>query len=324
VNTATTKKIELSVIIPVTEQRYDPVSTVYHEYKRVIKSTGKTFEFIYVLDGDYPEVLKELNQLQETDSITVVTLAKWFGETTALNAGFNQAAGDIFLTLPAYQQIEADGIPGIIKSLEVSDMVLANRSPRGDSIINRMQARLFNFLLRFSTDLKINDAGCSVRAFTRKIVENVQLYGDLHRFFPVIAHQQGYRIIETNVAQAKQDKHRRIYSPGLYVRRLLDLLTIFFLVKFTKKPLRFFGLVGTTLFASGLFITLFLVAQRLFFDMALADRPALILSSLLVVLGVQIIAIGLIGEIIIFTHAKKLKEYKIDKIIHSPTTPANA
>ena len=314
-NTATTKKIELSVIIPVTE-RYDPVSELYREYKHAVASTGKTFEFIYVIDGNYPEVLEELNQLQETDSITIITLAKWFGEATALNAAFDQASGDIFLTLPAYQQIEAGEIPEIIKSLEDCDMVLARRCPRSDSIINRMQARLFNFLLRFSTDLQINDAGCSVRAFTRKIAEDVQLYGDLHRFFPVIAHQQGYHVIETKVAQAQEDKHRRIYSPGLYVRRLLDLLTIFFLIKFTKKPLRFFGLVGTTLFTFGVIGTLFLMAQRLFFDMSLADRPALIFSSLLVVLGVQIIAIGLIGEIIIFTHAKDIKEYKIDKIIN--------
>ena len=314
-NTATTEKIELSVIIPVTE-RYDPVSELYHEYKRVIESTGKNFEFIYVLDGEYPEVLKDLNQLQTTDDITVITLAKWFGETTALNAAFGQASGDIYLTLPAYQQIEADEIPKIIKSLEDCDMVLARRCPRSDSIINRIQTRLFNFLLRFSTDLQINDAGCSARAFTSKIVEDVQLYGDLHRFFPVIAHQQGYRVIEINVAQAKEDKYRRIYSPGIYVRRLLDLLTIFFLIKFTKKPLRFFGLVGTALFTLGVIGTLFLVIQRLFFDMTLADRPALFLSSLLVVLGVQIIAIGLIGEIIIFTHAKELKEYKIDKIIN--------
>lgn len=314
-NTATTEKIELSVIIPITE-RYDPVSELYHEYKRAIESTGKNFQFIYVLDGEHPKVLKELNRLQETDSITVITLAKWFGETTALNAAFAQASGDIFLTLPAYQQIEVDEIPKIITALEGCDMVLARRNPRGDSIINRMQARLFNFLLRFSTDLQINDAGCSVRAFTRSIVEEVHLYGDLHRFFPVIAHQQGYRVMETNVAQAKEDKHRRIYSPGLYVRRLLDLLTIFFLVKFTKKPLRFFGLVGTTLFTFGLAGTFLLIAQRLFFETSLADRPALILSSLLIVLGVQIIAIGLIGEIIIFTHAKELKEYKIDKIIN--------
>ncbi|VAW52950.1 hypothetical protein MNBD_GAMMA05-1888 [hydrothermal vent metagenome] len=314
-STATSEKIELSIIVPVSG-RHDPVTELYKEYKQAVESTGKSFEFIYVLDGRYPEVLADLIKLQETNSITVITLAKWFGETTALNTAFKQASGDIFLTLPAYQQMEGADIPQLIKSLEDCDMVLARRYPRKDSIINRLQSRLFNFLLRFATDLKINDAGCSIRAFTRDIAENVHIYGDLHRFFPVIAHQHGYRIIETNVTQAEKDRHRRVYSPGIYIRRLLDLLTIFFLIKFTKKPLRFFGLVGTTLLAFGGLGTLLLIVQRLFFDMSLADRPALILTSLLVVLGVQIIAIGLIGEIIIFTHAKDIKEYKIDKIIN--------
>jgi hypothetical protein len=171
-------------------------------------------------------------------------------------------------------------------------------------------------LLRLSTDLTIHDAGCSARAFRRDVIEEIQLYGDLHRFFPVMAHRQGFRVTEIDVAQSEKDMHHRIYAPGLYVRRLLDLLTIFFLIKFTKKPLRFFGLIGTTVFTLGIFSNLYVIIERLFFDVPLADRPALILSSLLIVLGVQIIAIGLIGEIIIFTHAKDIKEYKIDKIIN--------
>ncbi len=195
-------------------------------------------------------------------------------------------------------------------------MVLARRWPRRDSLLNRLQNRLFNFLLRLSTDLEIHDAGCSARAFKRNVIEEIQLYGDLHRFFPVMAHRQGFHVIELNITQSKKDIHQRLYSPGLYVRRLLDLLTIFFLIKFTKKPLRFFGLVGTTLFGLGIVSSLYIIAERLFFDVPLADRPALFLSSLLIILGVQIIAIGLIGEIIIFTHAKDLKEYKIDKIIN--------
>jgi hypothetical protein len=195
-------------------------------------------------------------------------------------------------------------------------MVLSHRWPRHDSLLNRLQTKFFNFLLRRSTDLKIRDAGCSVRAFTKEVVKESQLYGDLHRFFPVIAHRQGFKVTEINVAQSQKDTHHRIYAPGVYIRRLLDLLTIFFLIKFTKKPLRFFGLVGSTLFALGLVSTLYILIERLFFDIGLADRPALFLSSLLIVLGVQIIAIGLIGEIIIFTHAKDIKEYKIDKIIN--------
>ena len=314
-NTSSTTKTELSVIIPVTE-RFDPVSELFHEYKRGIEATDKEYEFIYVIDGEQPDILEELKKLQQTEKLTIITLAKKFGESTALSAAFGKTSGDIILTLPAYQQIEVDEIPQLVTSLENCDMVLARRWPRRDSLTNRLQNRLFNFLLRLSTDLKIHDAGCSARAFKRNVVEEIQLYGDLHRFFPVMAHRQGFRVIELNVKQSKKDIHQRLYSPGLYVRRLLDLLTIFFLIKFTKKPLRFFGLVGTTLFGLGIISSLYLIAERLFFNVSLADRPALFLSSLLIVLGVQIIAIGLIGEIIIFTHAKDLKEYKIDKIIN--------
>ena len=314
-NNTTSQKIELSVIIPVTE-RFDPISELFHEYKRGVELTGLKYEFVYVIDGNQPDVLSELRKLQKTEKLTIITLAKRFGEAIALSAAFNKTSGDIILTLPAYQQINVEEIPRLITSLENYDMVLSRRWPRRDSLLNRLQTRVFNFLLRLSTDLKIHDAGCSVRAFTREVIDEIQLYGDLHRFFPVMAHRQGFRITELDVTQSEKDTHQRIYAPGLYVRRLLDLLTIFFLIKFTKKPLRFFGLVGTTLFSLGLISSLYLIGERLFFDISLADRPALILSSLLVVLGVQIIAIGLIGEIIIFTHAKDLKEYKIDKIIN--------
>ena len=314
-NTSTATKTELSVIIPVTE-RFDPVSELFQEYKRGVEAIGKEYEFIYVIDGEQPDTLKELKKLQETEKLTIITLAKKFGEAIALSAAFGKTSGDIILTLPAYQQIEADEIPQLVTSLENCDMVLARRWPRRDSLLNRLQNRLFNFLLRLSTDLEIHDAGCSARAFKRNVVEEIQLYGDLHRFFPVMAHRQGFHVTELNITQSKKDIHQRLYSPGLYVRRLLDLLTIFFLIKFTKKPLRFFGLVGTTLFGLGLVSSLYIIAERLLFDISLADRPALFLSSLLIILGVQIIAIGLIGEIIIFTHAKDLKEYKIDKIIN--------
>jgi len=307
--------VELSVIIPITE-RYDPVSELFYEYKKGIEATGAEYEIIYVLDGEYPEAYQELSRLKESEQLTIIQLAKWFGEATALTAAFSNTSGEKILTLPAYQQIEANEIPKLVEGLQHSDMVLARRWPRRDSFFNRLQSRSFNFLLRSVSDLKIHDAGCGARAFKREVVEDVQIYGDLHRFFPIMAHRQGFRVAEVEVAQSSRDTFRRIYAPGLYVRRLLDLLTIFFLAKFTKKPLRFFGLVGTTLSGIGIAATLLLMAQRLWFDVALANRPALFLSSLLIVLGIQIIAIGLIGEIIIFTHARDLKEYKIAKIIN--------
>ena len=195
-------------------------------------------------------------------------------------------------------------------------MVLARRWPRRDSWLNRSQANVFNFLLRKVSELQVHDAGCGVRAFKRNITDEVYIYGDLHRFLPIMAFRHGFKVKELKVSQSGHDVFQRVYPIGLYTRRLLDLFTIFFLIKFTKKPLRFFGLLGLSTSAIGAFATLYIVIERLFFDVALSNRPALFLSSLLIILGIQILAMGLIGEIIIFTHAKEIKEYTIDEIIN--------
>jgi glycosyltransferase involved in cell wall biosynthesis len=310
-----TNMIELSVIIPISEF-HDPIRELHQEYRNGVDSTGLTYEFLYVIDGEHPDALKELNELADSENITIIKLTTKFGESTALNIAFSKSCGRILLTLPAYRQIDATEIPKLVAALDHYDMALARRYPRKDSLFNRAQSALFNSLLGYTTDLKIHDAGCGARALKRIVIDEVKIYGDLHRFMSVIAHRQGFRVAEVNITQSSQNVSRRIYSPGVYIRRLLDLLTVFFLLKFTKKPLRFFGLVGLTIFSVGFITTLYLIAERLFFDIGLSDRPALFLSSLLIVLGVQIIAIGLIGEIIIFTHARRIKEYTIDKIIN--------
>jgi len=307
--------IELSVIVPVTE-RYDEVEPLYQSYKSGITATGKRHEFIYVLDGEHPDVLSTLQKLREVgEPIRIITLAKWFGEATALTAAFEKALGNVILTLPAYSQVEASEISRFVAALDHYDMVIGRRWPRIDPRFNQAQARVFHWLLKLVTHASFQDIGCAVRVFKRRVVDEVSLYGDQHRFLPLLAQRQGFRVLELNVAQSRADAAPRIYGPGVYIRRILDLLTTFFLVKFTKKPLRFFGLLGCgAIFLGGIF-TLYVIIERLFFGVPLADRPALLLGSLLVVLGIQIFAIGLIGEIVIFTHAKDLKEYTIERIV---------
>ena len=308
--------IDVAVIVPVSE-RYDAVHELYDAYKKALQSTGYNYEFTYVLDGPFPDVLDELKKLQDDgEPLRVVKLARWFGEATALTAGFENSRGDMILTLPAYYQIEPAQIPKLLKEAPHQDMVIARRFPRTDSRLNRLQTALFNWMLRPITGAAFRDLGCGVRVFKRQITAEIPLYGDQHRFLPVLASRQGYRIKEVDVAQSPKDKFTRVYRPGVYLRRLLDLLTVFFLVKFTKKPLRFFGLIGVGIFALGALGVFYLSVDRLFFGIALADRPALLLSSLLIVLGAQIFALGLIGELIIFTHAKDIKEYSIDEIIN--------
>ncbi len=159
-----------------------------------------------------------------------------------------------------------------------------------------------------------------MRAFDRRVLEEISLYGDQHRFLPVLANRQGFRVAEIDVRQSPRDRFDGTYGPRDYVRRALDIFSVFFLVRFTKRPLRFFGMIGAVTFGLGALITAWLVIDRLFLGHALGDRPALLLSSLLVVLGLQLFALGLLGELIIFTHAREMKDYKVDRIIEYPET----
>lgn len=308
-------KPALSAIVPVTERLHD-VESLYWAYKAGIEAVGLAYEFIYVLDGDFSEALSTLQGLrQKGEPIEIIALAKWFGEATALTIGFAHAAGDIFVTLPAYPQIVPDEISRLVAGLKDYDMVIARRFPRRDSILNVIQSKVFHFLLNTMIAVPFHDLGCGVRALKRRVAEELNIYGDQHRFLPLLAAQQGFKVLELDAAQAKEDTFKRVYSPGVYIRRMLDILTIVFIVKFTRKPLRFFGLIGSFTLALGTLGAVYLAIERLYFGGALADRPALVLAVLMMVMGFQMIAVGLIGELIIFTHAKDVKEYRVERIV---------
>lgn len=308
-------KPALSAIVPVTERLHD-VESLYWAYKAGIEAVGMAYEFIYVLDGDFPEALSALQGLrQKGEPIKIIALAKWFGEAAALTIGFAEAAGDIFVTLPAYPQIVPDEISRLVAGLKDYDMVIARRFPRRDSILNVIQSKVFHFLLNTMIAVPFHDLGCGVRALKRRVAEELNIYGDQHRFLPLLAAQQGFKVLELDAAQAKEDTFKRVYSPGVYIRRMLDILTIAFIVKFTRKPLRFFGLIGSFTLALGTLGAVYLAIERLYFGGALADRPALVLAVLMMVLGFQTIAVGLIGELIIFTHTKDVKEYRVERIV---------
>ena len=306
----------ISVIVPVTE-RYDDVGEMYREYKEALSQTGRQFEMIYVVEGNFQKAYLELKALKEAgEKLTLIKHSRTFGEAIAIHSGFLHASGGIIMTLPAYHQVDAAELPKLVAGLDGCDMVIARRWPREDSGWNRFQTRAFHSIVRRMTGTACNDLGCSVRIFRRKILEEINLYGDLHRFLPILSHKQGFRVKEIDLKQSPKEKRIRTYAFGVYLRRMIDLLTVFFLIKFTKKPLRFFGLTGSVVLTVGVGITLYLVITRLVFGVPLSDRPLFLAGILFVVLGLQIFAIGLIGEIIIFTHAKELKEYNVDEILN--------
>jgi len=307
--------VDVSAIVPVSE-RQDDIHDLYTEYRTALDSLNRPYEIIFILDGAFPQAYEALASLREQGAqIKLIQLTQSFGEAAALTVGFEQARGNIILTLPAYYQADPAVIPDLIRGLDNHDMVTGRRWPRSDGRLKKLQTSLFHRILKFVADSSFQDLGCGMRAFKRQVVEEIPLYGDQHRFLPVLAEKRGFRVIEINVPQSQRDTAPSVYRPGVYLRRMLDILTVFFLVKFTKKPLRFFGLIGSATFACGGLVLLLVVFQRIFLDVSLADRPALLLSSLFVVLGVQLFALGLIGELIIFTHARDIKEYTIDEIL---------
>ena len=306
----------ISVIVPVTE-RYDDVGEMYREYKEALSQTGRPFEMIYVVEGNFQKAYLELKAMKEAgEKLTLIKHSRTFGEAIAIHSGFQHASGEIIMTLPAYHQVEAAELPKLVAGLDGCDMVIVRRWPRQDSGWNRLQTVTFHSLVRRMAGDICNDLGCSVRIFRRKILEEINLYGDLHRFLPILSHKQGFRIREIDLRQSAKETRVRTYAFGIYLRRMIDLLTVFFLIKFTKKPLRFFGLTGSAILAAGVGITLYLVVSRLAMGVALSDRPLFLIGILFIVLGLQIFAIGLIGEIIIFTHAREMKDYHIGEILN--------
>lgn len=311
----------LTVIVPV-GGRHGDARKLYAEYKAGLAALAVPSEVLFVLDGPRPKFASQLDELLASgEQFTVISLTRSFGGAAALMAGVERATGDAIVTLPAYQQIDAADIRKLIAGLDAADVVVSMRSPRVAGPFDRLRRTLFHRLVRSMTGLRFNDLGCGARAVRRRVFDELDLYGEQHRFLPVIADRLGFRVTEVQVRQSPLDHLDRVYRPREYARHGLDLFSIFFLVRFTKRPLRFFGMLGATTFSIGAFMILYLCVERLFFNEQLADRPALLLAALLVVLGMQIFALGLLGELIIFTHARDLKDYRVEEVIQYENAP---
>ena len=309
--------LPLSVIVPVCE-RDEQIEESIAEYVHALDQLAVAYELIFVLDGSHPKALQVATELRGTRSeVKLIELPRPFGEATAIALGADQALGEWLLILPPYRQVNSDDLSKLWAQDKTADMYVAVRADRVDGQINRFQTRLFSSMVSKISGLKLNDAGCNVRLLRRSVLQEVTLYGDFHRFLPILAHHQGFRVQEVTVRQSSADSTARLYAPGLYLRRLLDLLTVFFLFRFTKKPFRFFGLIGSAALLVGSLIAMWTVGERLFEGLPLANRPAFLFAMLFMVFGLQTLAVGLIGEIIIFAHARDLKEYSIRRIVET-------
>jgi glycosyltransferase involved in cell wall biosynthesis len=300
----------VSVVVPVVE-RADDLMALYRSFADELNRRGEEHEFLFVFDGGFTPPPELVALSRERDSVRLLAFARTFGETAALRLGIERSRGDVILTLPAYFQVQAEGVGPLFDALQTgADMVVANRSPRVDSWLNRLQSWAFQRLVGGVSDRRFHDMACGVRLIRRPVAEALPLYGDLHRFLPALALREGYRVDEVPVPQHPNDARTRVYRPGVYLRRLLDIAAFFFLAKFTEKPLRFFGLVGSVFFGLGALTGLVLLVERIA-GQGIANRPLLLLAVLLVALGVQLIGLGLVGEIIVHLRSPHRRAYRV-------------
>jgi glycosyltransferase involved in cell wall biosynthesis len=306
--------MEVSAIIPV-GSRHGDMAQLFAQYRAALASQGVSFEILFVLDGPRREAGEALARLQAAgESFGLLRLSKPFGEATAIMAGFERARGSIILTLPAYEQIDATEIGKLLEGLESADVCVGRRWPRAGGRLESWRRGAFHGLVSWLTGMRFRDLGCAARALRRRVLEEITLYGDQHRFLAMLADRQGFRVREIDVHQSANDRFRGHYRLREYAHRALDLVTVLFLVRFTKKPLRFFGMIGVITAGLGVLTMLYLSIERLLLGVPLADRPALLLAALLAVVGLQLFAIGLLGELIIFTHAREIKDYKVEQV----------
>lgn len=314
---------EISVIIPVVERRGD-LRALLQEYAAVIDRLGKTREFIFVVDRRQASTLPELRELQREspEHVVLIALGGAFGESASLSIGLGHAKGRILVTLASYFQVSPEGLEPALEEIDQGiDLVVGRRHPREDSWFNRLQSRCFHGLVRLLTGTEFKDISCGFRVMQRGVGERIDIYGGLHRFLPVIASRQGFKVRELKLPQRQEDLETRYYGMALYIKRVLDIVTVFFLLRFTRRPFRFFGFIGLLLSLAGGLITLYLGIYRLLHFGPIADRPLLLLGVLLLVLGVQVLSLGLLGEVLIFTHARKLLDHLVaEELVHEEGT----
>jgi len=313
---------DVTVVVPVHDERVE-FEEILARYAQEFEKRGLTCEFVFVLDGTPDALFEELGRRRPAGmSVRLIKFNQPFGESIALAAGFKIARGRTVLSLPQYLQTDPADVQKILDALDQgADVVTCWRRGRVDPFLNRIQSWFFNSLMRLLTRTKVHDLNCLARAMRRRVFEDVAVQGDMYRFLPVLAYRAGYEVAEVPVRHVKEQGGSvfgSLFGFGVYLRRILDIAALIFLTRFTRKPLRFFGLAGGGIFVVGLLICLYLLVEFFYFGdneaTRLKNRTWLIFGTLMIVLGVQTFFIGLVAEIVIFTQGRNLKDYKISRI----------
>ncbi|MBS1270164.1 MAG: Dodecaprenyl-phosphate galacturonate synthase [Gammaproteobacteria bacterium] len=299
---------KLSIVIPVFDEA-ENIERLYSEITQTLSDPGYEYEIVFVDDGSRDKGLQKLLALRESDDrVKIISFRKNFGQTAALSAGFDCAQGEIVVTMDADLQNDPADIPILLGKIEEGyDLVSGWRYDRQDKWLSRrLPSVLANKLISWATDVKLNDYGCTLKAIKREVVKNITLYGELHRFIPAIASWMGVRIAEVKVNHRPRVAGQSKYGISRAFRVLLDLVTVKFLLSYSGRPIQFFGIPGLISGLLGGALAVYLTIQRVFMGIPLGDRPILLLAVLLILIGVQFVVFGLLGELQTRTYYESL------------------
>lgn len=289
----------ISIIIPLLNEA-ESLPELYEQLKTVLNEMGKSYELIFVDDGSTDDSPKILQQLHENDDqAKYIQFRKNHGKADALAEGFRRATGQFVITMDADLQDDPREIPHLIAKLEEGyDLISGWKKKRYDPLSKRLPSKLFNWTVSKAAKVRLHDFNCGLKAYRLEVIKNIRIYGQMHRFIPMLAHREGFRVGEMEVQHRPRKYGKSKYGAARLTGGLFDLLTIIFLTRFKKRPLHLFGIAGLISFLAGSAVSLYLAYQRIFMNIYLSNRPVLFLGILLITIGIQFVSIGLLGEMI--------------------------
>jgi len=302
----------LTVVIPCYNEE-DSLAPLFDELYEVLQALGRPYEIICVDDGSSDGSWNVLQRLHAADAahVRIVRFRRNFGKTAALSLAFKRARGEVLATLDADLQDDPHELPKLLAKLDEGyDLVSAWRERRQDPASKTLPSHLFNTVVSLASGIKLHDFNCGFKVYRAQVVRELKLYGDLHRFIPVLAHWQGFRVSEAPVQHRPRRFGKSKYGWRRYIAGFFDFLVVLFLTRYLRRPLQLFGTLGAFSFLCGIVLGLYLTYLRLF-GPGIGWRPALFLDILFIVVGVQLISMGLLGEMIRNLAYRSEDEYSI-------------
>ena len=307
----------VSVVIPLYNEE-ENVEILNERLSETMKALDSDYEIVYVDDGSTDGTLRLLEELQKKDdNIVVLSLRRNFGQTAAFAAGFDFARGDVVVTMDGDLQNDPTDIPRLLALIKDYDLVSGWRRKRQDSFSRTFPSKMANWLISKVTGVRLHDYGCSLKAYRREVVKNLKLYGEMHRFIPAVASWYGVSIAEIETTHHPRLRGKSKYGISRTIKVLLDLVTVKFLQSFSTKPIQFFGPLGVFFGLAGLAVSFYLTVAKVFKGIDIGGRPLLLLGALLIIVGIQFIGMGLLGEMIVRVYHESQKKpiYTLKKIL---------